>query len=153
MNRQHRRTDGGEELGGAESSKASRGAISYIFICEHYQWFYGQDGSTSWYANWKDFCDQYGVDLALSGNNHIYLRTHPLYNDQVVPNGRERSIWRPRPPTASAASKPARSPITPISSPTPIPATPFPAAAQVKTIGCVLVKVGAAGDHHQAGLS
>ncbi len=60
----------------------------YIFLCEHYQWFNGRSGKTSWYANWKDFCDEYGVALALSGNNHIYERSHPLFHDEVVPDGK-----------------------------------------------------------------
>ena len=68
--------------------KKLKGQYRYIFIGEHYQWFNGRTGSTSWYANWKDFCDEYGVALALSGNNHIYERTHPLCHDQVVADGK-----------------------------------------------------------------
>jgi hypothetical protein len=65
-----------------------KGQYRYIFIGEHYQWFNGRTGSTSWYANWKDFCNEHGVALALSGNNHIYERTHPLCHDQVVADGK-----------------------------------------------------------------
>jgi hypothetical protein len=65
-----------------------KGQYRYIFLAEHYQWFDGRTGKTSWYANWKDFCDEYGVALALSGNNHIYERTHPLYHDQAVADGK-----------------------------------------------------------------
>jgi hypothetical protein len=64
-----------------------KGKYRYIFIAEHYQWFDGRRGTTSWYANWKDFCDEHHVALALSGNNHIYERTHPLLHDQVVADG------------------------------------------------------------------
>ncbi|MGZ4973813.1 MAG: metallophosphoesterase, partial [Limisphaerales bacterium] len=64
-----------------------KGKYRYIFIAEHYQWFDGRKGATSWYANWKDFCDEHHVALALSGNNHIYERTHPLLHDQVVAEG------------------------------------------------------------------
>lgn len=65
-----------------------KGKYRQIFICEHYQWFDGRSGKTSWYAKWKGFCDEYGVALALSGNNHIYERTHPMYHDQVVESGK-----------------------------------------------------------------
>ena len=68
--------------------KQHKGQYRYIFIAEHYQWFNGRTGATSWYANWKDFCDENGVALALSGNNHIYERTHPLYRDQVAADGK-----------------------------------------------------------------
>jgi hypothetical protein len=65
-----------------------KGRYRYVFLAEHYQWFDGRSGKTSWYANWKDFCDEYGVALALSGNNHIYERSHPLCQDQVVADGK-----------------------------------------------------------------
>lgn len=64
-----------------------KGRYKRIFLAEHYQWFDGRNGRTSWYKNWKDFCDKYHVTLALAGNNHVYKRTHPLRNDQVVPDG------------------------------------------------------------------
>ncbi len=64
-----------------------KGKYSRIFLAQHYQWFNGRNGKSSWYDNWKDFCDQHNVTLALSGNNHIYQRTHPLRNDQVVTPG------------------------------------------------------------------
>jgi hypothetical protein len=72
----------------ADVIKRQKGRYQYIFLGEHYQWFDGRNGRTSWYANWKDFCDEHGVALALSGNNHIYERTHPLCHDQVVPDGK-----------------------------------------------------------------
>ncbi len=65
-----------------------KGRYGRIFIAEHYQWFDGRNGKANWYEHWKDFCDKYGVTLALSGNNHIYERTHPLRGDQVVSDAR-----------------------------------------------------------------
>ena len=61
----------------------------YVVVCEHYQWFFGKDGKDSQYARWKELFDQLGVNLALSGNNHIYVSTHPLKGDKVTesPNG------------------------------------------------------------------
>jgi len=64
-----------------------KGKYKKIFIAEHYQWFDGRNGRSNWYDNWKDFCDQHNVTLALSGNNHIYERTHPLRGDKVVADG------------------------------------------------------------------
>ncbi len=59
------------------------GKYKYLFISEHYQWFSGSTGADSHYGNWKAFCDKYGVDVAFAGNNHIYARTHKLYNGTV----------------------------------------------------------------------
>lgn len=64
-----------------------KGKYQKIFIAEHYHWFDGQNGRANWYSHWKDFCDKYNVTLALSGHDHIYLRTHPLRNDQVAADG------------------------------------------------------------------
>ncbi len=63
--------------------------MPYVVVCEHYQWFYGKSGKDSQYARWKEVFDELGVNLALSGNNHIYVSTHPLKGDKVVssPNG------------------------------------------------------------------
>lgn len=54
----------------------------YVIVASHYQWFMGNDGKSSQYTRWKSFFDTYGVDLAISGNNHIYARTNALYADQ-----------------------------------------------------------------------
>lgn len=34
-----------------------------------------------------DVCDETGVDLVLSGHDHMYLRTKPLYNNQLTDDG------------------------------------------------------------------
>lgn len=64
-----------------------KGKFKRVFIAEHYQWFDGRNGRSVWYDNWKEFCDEHHVTLALSGHNHIYMRSHPLWNDQVVAGG------------------------------------------------------------------
>lgn len=51
----------------------------YIIVCEHYQWFFGESGKASQYGRWSNLFDELGVDLAIAGNNHIYLRTGALY--------------------------------------------------------------------------
>lgn len=54
----------------------------YVIVLSHYQWFMGNDGKSSQYNRWAALFDEYGVDLAISGNNHIYVRTNALYADQ-----------------------------------------------------------------------
>ena len=51
----------------------------FTIVMEHYQWFFATDGRTSQYERWSNLFDEYGVDLAISGNNHIYARTNALY--------------------------------------------------------------------------
>lgn len=120
-----------------------KGKYQHIFLCEHYQWFDGRAGKTSWYANWKDFCDEHGVALALAGNNHVYLRTHPLHRDKVVAEGKgtvymaipssdgERGVKAG--PLTYNAEKIAYTYSSQAGS----------ANGQVRTTGCVLVKVDA----------
>ncbi len=64
--------------------ESKKGQYKYLFISQHYQWFNGNTGGNAHYGYWSDFCDKYGVDIAFSGNNHIYARTHKLYNGEVV---------------------------------------------------------------------
>jgi len=64
--------------------ESKEGQFKYLFISQHYQWFNANSGSNSHYGNWSDFCDKYGVDIAFSGNYHVYARTHRIYNGQVV---------------------------------------------------------------------
>ncbi len=54
----------------------------YVIVMQHYQWFMGDDGRSSQYNRWKALFDECGVNLAISGNNHIYVRTDALYADQ-----------------------------------------------------------------------
>lgn len=51
----------------------------HLVVVSHYQWFMGDDGRSSQYTRWKELFDELGVDLAISGNNHIYVRTNALY--------------------------------------------------------------------------
>lgn len=58
----------------------------YIIVAQHYQWFNGITGSfnnSSGYGRWCELFDKYNVDLAFSGNNHIYVRSKPLYDGRV----------------------------------------------------------------------
>lgn len=64
----------------------------YIVVVEHYQWFYGNDGRTSQYERWHELFDEYGVDLAIGGNNHIYARTNAIYNDRET-DGKTGTVY------------------------------------------------------------
>ena len=58
----------------------------YIIVLQHYQWFNGVTGSannSTGYGRWKELFDKYQVDLALSGNNHVYVRSYSLYQDKI----------------------------------------------------------------------
>lgn len=56
----------------------------YIVVVEHHQWLVGTDGSDSQLDRVRNVFDRIGVDLAISGDNHVYLRTKPIYDRQVV---------------------------------------------------------------------
>lgn len=121
--------------------KRLKGKYQYIFLCEHYQWFDGRAGKTSWYANWKDFCDEYGVALALAGNNHIYQRSHPLCHDQVAAEGKG-TVYMTVPSSDGDRGVKAGTLTHNVEK----LAHTYSSQAgsgngQVKTIGCVLVKV------------
>jgi hypothetical protein len=122
-----------------------KGKYRFIFLAEHYQWFNGRNGSTSWYANWKDFCDQYGVALALSGNNHIYERTHPLYHDQVVAEGKGTVYMEV--PSADGERGVEAGTLTQNTDKLAYTYSSHTKSAnnEVRTIGCVLVKVNGEG--------
>jgi len=64
----------------------------YIIVCEHYQWFYGDNGKKSQYVRWSKLFDELGVDLALAGNNHIYLRTGMVYDGEKT-NGNKGTMY------------------------------------------------------------
>ena len=56
----------------------------YIVAVQHYEWLIGTNGANSQLDRFRDVFDRLGVDLAISGNNHAYLRTPALYNRQPV---------------------------------------------------------------------
>ena len=56
----------------------------YIVVVEHHQWLIGTDGTNSQLDRFRKIFDRLGVDLAISGHNHAYLRTYPLRDRQPV---------------------------------------------------------------------
>lgn len=118
------------------------GRYKRIFIAQHYQWFDGRNGKSSWYEHWKDFCDKYHVTLALSGNNHVYQRTHTLRNDQVVADG-AGTVYMVAPSSDGERGVKA-GPVTMNADKLAFTysSQEISGGNQVKTIGCVLVDVG-----------
>lgn len=60
----------------------------YIVVVEHHQWLIGTDGTNGQLDRWRKVFDRLGVDLAISGHNHAYLRTYPLFDRQPVEPGK-----------------------------------------------------------------
>lgn len=58
-------------------------------ICQHYDWFQGVTGASRkfGYLRYKELFDKYHVTLAMANNNHIYIRTYPLYQDEIKASG------------------------------------------------------------------
>lgn len=59
----------------------------YIVAVEHHQWIIGTSGANGQLDRWRNLFDRLGVDLAISGHNHVYLRTYPLYDRKPVEPG------------------------------------------------------------------
>ena len=63
-------------------ARGSENPPTYVIVCMHYEWFIGTNGRSSEYLRWHRVFDELGVDLAISGNNHVYVRTPALYDDK-----------------------------------------------------------------------
>ena len=70
-------------MGHHKQSVIDNNPTQYIIIMEHYQWFNGISGATSQFSRWQDFMDRNNVDLAIAGNNHIYVRTKSIYDGKA----------------------------------------------------------------------
>ena len=66
-----------------ETVQKNEGKYQYIIAYQHYPWYDFQTGEDKYAYRWNDLFDKYGVDLALSGHMHGYLRTKQLYNGAV----------------------------------------------------------------------
>lgn len=60
----------------------------YIVVVEHHQWLIGTDGTNGQLDRWRKVFDRLNVDLAISGHNHAYLRTYPIYDRKPVGPGK-----------------------------------------------------------------
>lgn len=71
--------------------REARGGVNppeFVVVLMHIEWFAGTDGSTEKYDSWHKVFDELGVNLAIAGDNHVYVRTHPIYDDKVVSDGK-----------------------------------------------------------------
>lgn len=64
----------------------------FVVVMEHYQWFFGNNGKFSQYERWHNLFDECGVDLAISGNNHIYARTNAIYKNKET-DGKQGTVY------------------------------------------------------------
>lgn len=56
----------------------------YVVVVEHKPWLLGQNGANAHLDRWRETFDRLGVDLAIAGDNHVYMRTYPLRDRQPV---------------------------------------------------------------------
>ncbi|RZK39749.1 MAG: metallophosphoesterase family protein [Pedobacter sp.] len=97
-----------EELAKAQSwtkQVIKNNPAKYVIVMSHYQWFMGDDGRSSQYSRWKALFDECGVDLAISGNNHIYVRTNALYADQET-DGSKGTVYLQTPSSDNERGRP-----------------------------------------------
>lgn len=69
---------------------SNAGKYDYIVVMQHYPHFVADGGgSVGWggYHRWRNLFDEYGVDLAISGDYHCYVCSKPLAGDQPVEPG------------------------------------------------------------------
>ena len=88
-----------DSTGLAKAQEWARGVLKasnakFKVVCEHYQWFFGENGKTSQMRRWKDLFEECGVDLALGANNHIYVRSQnlPTVYVQTPSSDNERGV-------------------------------------------------------------
>lgn len=76
-----------------QATRNSSNPPTFVVVCEHYEWFIGTNGRTSEYGRWSKIFDELGVDLAVAGNNHVYLRTPALYDGKIVDGKRNGTVY------------------------------------------------------------
>src|SRR5690554_7097832 len=59
----------------------------------------GYTGGSYQYNNWNKFFDDYNVDLAMSGHDHIYVRTNSIYNGEVSSDDTKGTVYMQCPST------------------------------------------------------
>ncbi len=65
-----------------------KGCYQYLVVFQHYPYF-KKDSPCDWggYEKWSALFDRHGVDLALSGDSHSYVRSHPVADGKVRDGG------------------------------------------------------------------
>lgn len=66
--------------------KTNQGRYKYSVLVNHYPAISKYSGTTysGFWNTWADFCDTNNIDLVLAGDHHVYTRTHPIYNGNIV---------------------------------------------------------------------
>ena len=71
----------------AKVIEENEGRYQYIIVYEHYPYMSaytgGFSGGAAQYFLWQNIFDDYGVDVALSGDSHVYLETKRVYNKHL----------------------------------------------------------------------
>lgn len=72
-----------------------RNPSQYIFVAQHYNWFSGNTGAynANGFTRWNAFFDKWAVDFAFAGHEHIYVRTHKLFNQQVSTDPNKGTVY------------------------------------------------------------
>ena len=68
--------------------KANEGKYQYLIAYQHYPWYDFVTGEDKYAGKWREVFDRCGVDLALSGHMHGYLRTKTLYGGKESADGK-----------------------------------------------------------------
>lgn len=71
----------------------NEGKYQYIIAYQHYPWYDFVTGADKYANKWRDLFDKYGVDLALSGHMHGYVRTKSLYNGAVTTENGKGTVY------------------------------------------------------------
>ena len=85
-------------------ARASQNPPRYVVVCQHFEWFNGRTGQSNDYKRWSKTFDELGVDLALAGNNHIYVRTDAIYQG-VTTNGSIGTVYLQTPSSDNARGR------------------------------------------------
>lgn len=74
-----------------EVVEKEEGNFQWLIVYEHYPYFDGETAATNHYTScydaWYKIFDELGVDLAMSGDSHVYLRSKPLKGNKVDASG------------------------------------------------------------------
>ncbi len=69
-------------------------SAQYIFLFQHYQAFNTTGAyNSAGYNRWHDICDRYGVDIFFSGNSHVYMRSLPIYDGEIINDNTKGTVY------------------------------------------------------------
>ncbi|MBO4404625.1 MAG: metallophosphoesterase family protein [Treponema sp.] len=75
----------------------NKDTYQYLVVFQHYPYISGFNGGFGGtnvaYYLWMNLFDKYGVDLALSGDHHVYLQSKALVNKEPVEDGKSGTTY------------------------------------------------------------